>query len=226
MRIEFLLLACSSKKGGRCVAGIDVTNKRLIRLVSRDASSNGAIRKDFCKIDGSWVELLEVVEVELGEKAPAKGAQTENYYVDMPFFIRRIRKGTVDEAKKYMQKGRWGFFPFQTKLPYMYDKAYADTPYSLALIKAYSIQSYQPDPEKYPEKWKVRFKVYSFKGEVTELSDYSCTIPNEEYYKTSFRIGKALMLVSLPGDRDGFDYYHKFIAGIIPTEDSKTSAGN
>ncbi len=219
MRIEFLLLACSSKKGGRCVAGIDLTNKRLIRLVSRDASIGGAIPKDYCKIGGSWVELLDVMEVELGEKAPVKGAQTENYYVSMPFFIRRIRKGTIDEVKKYRQKGYCGFLPFKTKLPYLFDKAYADTPYSLAVINAYSIQSYQPDPDKYPDKWKVRFKVYSFKGTVMELSDYSCTMPNEEYYKTPFRVGKALMVVSLPGDRDGFDHYYKFIAGIIPVAD-------
>ncbi len=52
-----------------------------------------------------------------------------------------------------------------------------------------------------------------------ELTNYSCTMPNNEYYRTSFHVGKALLVVSLPGNRNGFDYYHKFIAGIIPVED-------
>ena len=52
MKIDFIVLACSYKHGNRCVAGIDLTNKRLIRLVSEDASTNYAIPKYECKVNG------------------------------------------------------------------------------------------------------------------------------------------------------------------------------
>ncbi len=214
MRIEFLLLACSYKNGGRCVAGIDVANKRLIRLVSRDDSPEvrGAIKKEDCCVGGKEVELLDVVETELAEKAPADGAQTENYFVDTGFFKRVVRKAVPEEIYHYFANSSLGCLPFGDTAPYLEKPDYLKKGYSLCLVKAYAVNGYIGKNNKQ----QVRFSIYA--PDKTEIKDYSNTNP---VFKAGHFEGKAFLLISLPPYSSDSYIYCKFVSGIIPLSDSK-----
>lgn len=59
-----LVLACSPKPGGRCIAGLSLDDDRLIRPVAPTATR--ALQLGDCAIDGDrWPRLLEIVTFEI-----------------------------------------------------------------------------------------------------------------------------------------------------------------
>lgn len=81
---EILILANSRKLGGRCVAGIDITNGRWVRPVSdRPHAEVSAIERRYQ--DGSEPKLLDVVSIPLLRYSPS-AYQTENWLLDPDYF--------------------------------------------------------------------------------------------------------------------------------------------
>lgn len=73
-----LILSASSKHHELCVAGLDILAKKLIRLVSDDEVTDGAIPKSYMKN----VQIGDVVDVCVVRAAP-NACQPENYLVDL-----------------------------------------------------------------------------------------------------------------------------------------------
>jgi len=57
---RMLVLASSKKLGGRCVAGVGLDSRRLVRPVAETPS--GALGLVDCRVDGTWPKPLHVVE--------------------------------------------------------------------------------------------------------------------------------------------------------------------
>lgn len=81
-QLDFIMLTKSYKNGHYCVAGINVANGSLVRLVSDDVKSNGAIFDWHMNCeDGSACEVMDRVSVPiLG--AHASQYQPENILID------------------------------------------------------------------------------------------------------------------------------------------------
>ena len=219
MKSRFIVLACSYKHGGRCVAGIDLKLKKIIRLISSDKESNYAIPKQECYIDGRSLMPLDVIDIELGEKAPTNGAQTENYFASFPLVKAYIGRANEEFIKPYRFKSDKSPYPFDTKDPYLSHGAYYHKDYSLCLIQAYALYIKTIKNSEGTDKTKITFDVYKYNKEKVTLTDYSVTDPNYMIFdginKTGKEsIGKAWLLISL-GQDDDSDNYYKFVSGII-----------
>lgn len=219
MRIEFIVLACSYKHGGRCLAGIDLTSKRLIRLVSSDASTNYAIPVNECKYNGTALKPLDIIAIEIIAKGETLGAQTENYLVEFPLVKSFIGVAKEKDISPYKFKGTCSPYPFDTKYPFLSYGAYYHRNYSLCLIRAYALSLKSIKNSDGKDKTKISFNVYKFNNEAVRLEDYSVTDPNYCLFDGKNRsgyhdLGKAYLLISLGQDDDTNNYY-KFVSGII-----------
>lgn len=90
MKKEILIMTKSAKINGFCVAGIDISNGRWIRLVSDDKNGEGAVsRNDLTFQNGTQAEIFDLVSVEC-TPSPTK-AQSENNLYDNNFYWIKIR---------------------------------------------------------------------------------------------------------------------------------------
>jgi hypothetical protein len=81
--VDLLALASSKKRGGRCIAGWDLTNERWLRPVS--ARADGTLELSHCQIGGDWPRLFDVVRVEIDGHRPTP-YQPENWQItDRPW---------------------------------------------------------------------------------------------------------------------------------------------
>ncbi|WP_303930394.1 dual OB domain-containing protein [Ruminococcus sp.] len=97
MRKEILIMTKSAKINGFCVAGIDISNGRWIRLVSDDENGEGAVsREDLTFQNGMQAEIFDLVAVEC--KYFPTEAQSENYLYDNQFYWEKIRAMNREEA--------------------------------------------------------------------------------------------------------------------------------
>ena len=223
MIVKFIVLACSYKHGGRCVAGIDLNKKELIRLLFRDESTNFAIPKSECQVNDRYLLPLDIIEVDITEKAPTIGAQTENYYVSSPFIKSYIGRATEADIKQYLFKDTKLPYPFGTKDPFLSSGSYYYRNYSLCLIRAYALSLDNIINSEGNAKTKLSFDVYKFNGEKVRLIDYSVTDPLYTIFEGQNRAGKnslrkAYLLISL-GQEEKAEHYYKFVSGIIDCSD-------
>ena len=219
MKSRFIVLACSYKYGERCIAGIDLKLKKIIRLVSNNKESNYAIPKQECYINGKSLMPLDVIDIELGEKAPTSGAQTENYFVSFPLIKAYIGRANEELIKPYRFKSDKSPYPFDTKDPFLSHGAYYHKDYSLCLVQAYSLSIKTIKNSEGKFKTKISFDVYKYNKEKVTLVDYSVTDPNYMIFDGTNKtgketIGKAWLLISL-GQDDCSDNYYKYVSGII-----------
>lgn len=219
MRSRFIVLACSYKHKGMCIAGIDLKLKKIIRLISTDESSKNAIPKKECYVNGRYLAPLDVIDIEIGDKAQTNGAQTENYFVSFPLIKTYVGKANEDYIKPYKFKSEKSPYPFDTKDPYLSHGAYYHKDYSLCLIQAYELFFKTVKNSEGVNKTKLSFNVYKYNKEKVTLVDYSVTDPNYMIFDGINRagkesIGKAWLLISLGQDDDSENYY-KFVSGII-----------
>lgn len=219
MRVQFLVLACSFKHGERCVAGIDLVNRQLIRLVSHNEETNFAIPTNECRINGRMLLPLDIIEIEIIGKAPRLGAQTENYFVEFPLIKKYIGRGAEKDIKPYKFRSEKSPYPFDTKDSFLSHGAYFYKDYSLCLIPAYSLMLKSVKNSEGKDKTKVSFNVYKYNKEIVTLEDYYVTDPEYCIFDGGNRVGlqtlgKAYLLISLGQDDDSNSYY-KYVSGII-----------
>ena len=225
MKTNFIVLACSFKHGGRCVAGIDLTSKKLIRLISNDEKTNYAIPKQECYALGRMLCPLDIIEIDIVGKAPNNGAQTENYFVDFPLVKGFKGRAIENDIKPYRYKGDNSIYPFGTKAEFLSSDAYYYRDHSLCLIPAYSLSIKTVVNSKGDNKTKISFDVYKFNKEKITLTGYSVTDPRYIHFEDSTRqidenIGKAWLLISLGQEEGDLGDYYKYVSGIIDVSKS------
>jgi len=222
MIIDFIVLACSHKYGGRCLAGIDLTHRKLIRLISNDTATYCAIPTNFCYYNGIELEPLVKINVNLIEKAPDDGAQTENYYVSFPLILRIVGKATLTEIEPFEYQIIFSPLPFGTIDEYLNGDTYKYLTHSLCLIFVHNISIENTYNDNGEPKTKVEFDVFINNDEAFKNERYSVTDPRYIIYKDNSTnrmkktfIESAYLLISLGPADGGSNYYSKYVSGII-----------
>ncbi len=78
MEKQVLLLSASAKNKNLCVAGLDLLDRRLIRLVSDDKDTDGAIPKYYMQN----TQIGDVVDISVVRPLPNE-YQPENFLIDL-----------------------------------------------------------------------------------------------------------------------------------------------
>jgi hypothetical protein len=81
---RIVCLANSYKHENRCVAGISLVTKKWVRLVGRKIPGCLTLRET-CYPDGREAELLDVIEVEVGEKCGSNCHPEDVYVTEKPW---------------------------------------------------------------------------------------------------------------------------------------------
>ena len=82
MKKEIIILTKSLKRNGYCVAGIDISTGRWIRIVSNDVKSEHAILKQHMVYsNGKETDIFDVVEIDLVEQI-STSIQPENWLLN------------------------------------------------------------------------------------------------------------------------------------------------
>ncbi len=205
MEKDIIILTCSAKHGGYCVAGIDLTTNEWIRLVGSDNLDTNEIPKSFMRYSNlRTCKPLDVVSVDIIENLPGD-IQPENALVDLN--QRPIYKGhvTLDQLEDYISNDR---FVYDGTSPYMDERTALRCGYSLALYKVNDIYL---DAFEYEGRIKTRLR-FTYRGHIYD--SWSMTDP-DYYGRGSEKIcDEGLIVVSLPEDDYNGNYY-KFVAKII-----------
>lgn len=96
---RIVCLANSYKHQGRCIAGIDIDTGKWVRPVpqNRDTIYNERF------IDGKYEpQLLDLLEIPIGDQAPDKGCQPENRYLSQGVW-RKIRRLSLIDIERYIE---------------------------------------------------------------------------------------------------------------------------
>ena len=212
MIIKFLVLACSYKHKKRCVAGIDLNNKRIIRLISGDANSWFAIDKTECYIGYRELMPLDVIEVEIIKKAPDLGAQKENYYISLPLIKKYIESVPSSYVFPYIESE--SIYPFKNKACFINKNSYNGLSKSVSIIRAFNLYFYRN-----LDKTKVDFDVIGRNGDSILLKNYSVTDPEYCVFDNSpykdISLDEAYLVLSLPPMQDEEEFCNVFVAGVI-----------
>jgi hypothetical protein len=96
---RIICLANSYKHQGRCIAGIDIDIGKWVRPVpqNRDAIYDERL------IDSRYEpQLLDLLEIPIGDQAPDKGCQPENRYLAQGVW-RKIRRLSISDIERYIE---------------------------------------------------------------------------------------------------------------------------
>lgn len=110
---RILCLANSFKRGGRCIAGIDLETNRWIRPIGQ--GHEGAIRGERL-INGMEPELLDIIEIPLGASAGDLCCQPENRLL-RPGPWRKVGVIEKDDVMQYVEETDRLLHNFEKKVP-------------------------------------------------------------------------------------------------------------
>jgi hypothetical protein len=96
---QIICLANSFKRGGRCIAGIDLATKKWIRPIGD--GHEGAIGGERI-IDGAEPELLDILYIPIGPLAIDHGCQPENVVLEAGKWS-KVGKMSKQEVLKYVE---------------------------------------------------------------------------------------------------------------------------
>lgn len=200
--VKALLLSSSAKRGGKCVAGVSLDTGELIRFVSEDKDTMGALtHTDMRCDDGHICGPCDVVIAPVIGPVPTTH-QPENWLIDRQRRWNRVKTLTPGATVKCISVTRPRMI-FDTWDICLTEELYPAR--SLELVEVEDLVFVQ-EPGK---KSKVTF---TYNGR--EYKKMSMT--DRDYYSAlnGTRIGRAILLMSLPED-DYNGKYFKFVAKIF-----------
>ena len=122
MEKNIIILTCSAKHSGYCVAGIDLDTDDWIRLVASDNLDTNEIPKNFMLYsDFTPCKPLDVVSVDIIEDLPGD-IQPENVLVNLrrkPVFKYRVTPNQLEDyisSDRYIYKGTSSYMDERTAL--------------------------------------------------------------------------------------------------------------
>ncbi len=213
--LNAVIIACSKKHGGFCVAAYDKSNNRVVRFVS-NAKNAGAIPKNEMK----GIGLLDTVKAECIMSCP-KGPQTENILVQ-PYGISRTVKfnGNIENIRQQIQFTD-NVSILDKNVPRL--KSVQNFHHSLEIVKVHDLKL-NKKWIMYEKKWKCQIRA-KFIYNDREYDDFRVTDPiYEEKLKKmdshQMTIQSADIVLSIPWEpfeEDGM--YYKFVAAIHKLSD-------
>lgn len=205
MKKQICILTKSIKDHDYCVAGIDITTGKWIRLVT--SKDGGAFPKEM--LDDKNFKELNVLEVEVKEHVPYH-VQIENWLIDANSEIKKI--GNLSKLQVFnlhpIEKPKMIFGTMRNEL----EKAeIKKLNHSLEIINVKELQldtSLKGDGKHH---YKVKFQ---YNGYTYNLSLTDPKYRNEDF--DQIRIPSATIIVSIPAVPYGEnDLYYKFVAKIL-----------
>lgn len=199
----------SAKIKGFCVAGIDMSDGRWIRLVSNDKSGEGAVlRADLTYQNGTQAEVFDLIAVEC-EPSPTE-AQSENYLYDSDYYWSKI--GTMSHEEAFVQcpmsDSKYIFRNNRRSLNE--DEIYGE---SLMLVEIDNI-SVKVVHEYDKKKWKADFRCNGIHYSDINVGDISIRNEYNDYGTYSIS-GKHKAIFSLTGRYKITGKYYKMLAQLF-----------
>lgn len=205
MEKDIIILTCSAKHSGYCVAGIDLDSNEWIRLVATDDLDTNEIPKSFMVYsDFKRCRPLDVVSVDIIEEIPGD-IQPENVLVNLrkkPIFKSRI---TPNQLEDYISSDR---YIYKGTSSYMDGFTAHSCGHSLGL---YKVQDIYLDVFEFNGRMKTKLD-FTYNGRSYE--GWSMTDPDYYGCDGGKICDEGLIVVSIPEDDYNGNYY-KFVSKII-----------
>lgn len=214
---EIVILTKSKKYYNYCIAGMDLSNNRWIRLVSDDISIRRAVpRKDIIYNDGKELEILDVVKVHVKSCLP-EAHQVENWLYDSTFKWQKVGKMTIDKVyKDLIQENEPYIFYNSDRRVSANEITKSPIKYSLKLAKIDLMKIWCETYEK--EKFRAQFTYNGVEYNRIAITDmeFNKRLSN----KCSSTVLENVYVVFSLGEEYTDGYYYKLIASIISTKDT------
>lgn len=215
---EIILLATSKKYGKYCVAGIDTTDGKWLRLVTNDSDAHYAIDAGDLVLDnGVMAQKLDIVQLELIDKAISY-FQTENYIIRSKVPWRNRGKATIDDVIKLHPPNQTEYIFYDTSRKItreFYSKLSFNQVHSLLLIQpeAAAVQIEGSESQRHI-RIQLNYRNRSYEPlPVTdfEFIDLCKNLPAGTYPMRK----KGIMLCSVGECFERDQHHYKLIAGIM-----------
>ena len=205
--IRVIIMTESSKFSGKCVAGVDVSNGKWVRLVSHDEETHGAISNDdlICR-DGRRCGLLDIVKVPTIKEC-GNDIQPENVLIDERRYIEIEGKATIQDVLK-IHPAEVRNDILGNKYPYITDRKVADVGYSLTLVQVDNLTITQETNPSGKPKTKAAF-TYQW----DDYQNMSVTDPKFYSVPSGTKYGRAILVASIGTPFN--NRYYKFIAAVF-----------
>lgn len=205
--VEIIIMTESSKFAGKCVAGIDTSNGKWVRLVSDDEETHGAISDKYliCS-NGKMCDVLDIVSVPIIQ-ACGNIIQPENVLIDTTRFIEYRGKATFGDVLK-LHPAEIRYNILGNSYTYITEQRVETVGYSLTLIKVNNLIIHQVKTPEGKHKTKASF---IYRGDEYEMM----SVTDPKFYSVSdgTEYNEAFLVVSI-----GTPYnnkYYKFVSKIF-----------
>lgn len=211
---EVVILTCSYKTGGYCVAGLDIHNGDWVRMVSSADGINDAIPINFLTCtDGNAFSVYDVVTVNILGHVP-NPIQPENYLVDLKIVaVRRPKPTPLQQIIDYAQYlGKLNaekqiFGNIDCSIPTVLAKQLG---YSLALVDVSNLNYDHTFNSRHQRKAKVDFIYKGIQYKDIYVTDpFLCDIKGKASYL------KAYLILSLAENPASNGQHYKFLARML-----------
>lgn len=118
MNKSLILLAVSRKYSRYCVAGVDTTSGKLVRLITKDSDAHYAVtEQDLTFLDGTRATKLDIVQVEIEDRSVSY-YQSENYVLRKGVVWRKAGIATIADAIALhpLNRPEYAFYDTKRKL--------------------------------------------------------------------------------------------------------------
>lgn len=217
--IQMICLANSRKKGGRCIAGIDINSKGWIRPVNKGGFELSF--KDFKYENGSIPQVLDIVDIPVLEREPLY-YQPENWVINPDYYWTKIGELPVDELVYYCEETPVILAGRSDRLPISQLETMKDLD-SLTLIRVRDICLEKTWPEyRHTPQLRARFKYnqIAYDLAVTDKSLERLFFNSKVELSDYIYEGNFILTVSLGEPYKG--YHYKLVASILCLNDSNT----
>lgn len=217
---DMIILTRSSKYKDYCVAGIDVSSGKPVRLITDNERTHGALTYgDLIMDNGCNASPLDVVHVNNVEYCPGP-IQSENFKIKQGVCLRYLRSITTEEIMKYYSetsdKG-----VFNHREPVIQYRNAKSLNHSIEILRVQNLSVYT-ESKNGKNRTKADFDING-----RRYKRYSVTDPH--YYGNDGAVNSitnAIIICSIADDEWAVEHgYYVFVAGIHPINQGiKTNA--
>lgn len=220
MEKTICIITKSKKRGGYCVAGFDVSNNQWIRLVSSLDPYYDKISVEFMNVDGYDIQCFDVVNFDFLSYLP-NGCQTENWLINKEYKPKLVKKYSLEEILKLIQVDNDDYVIANT-LDFLVENEIKNLNRSLYLyeVNNLKIQEYSHDGDSKKSKFKCSFNYKNINYTNVSLTDIDFLNPK----CNGMTLNSALVVTSIPCIPFENGRYYKFIAKIIPIQNSNSDS--
>lgn len=205
--MKVLILALSTKHSQYCVAGINIENNQLVRIISNNLATNGAIsRAQLILTSNKMAKVLDIIEVPDTQHSPSH-MQVENYLVSQNVRFDYVYSINVRDLRQYYNKMIHSCLVFgQSSYAFGFPQA-LQIGHSLEFIYVSDLELSTSGFEK----TKCKFL---YNG----IEYYNISVTDPLYFGSEITVENAYLLLSISADQYAIDYGCYILAASIIIE--------